>query len=279
MSYLSAKKQLECVKKWQDHRDIQARNMLVVSNLGTVYNIANRFRGFEGKNLEDLYQEGAIGLIEAVDKFDSSKGVKFSTYSTYRIRQKIIRYLQNNREKDLPVYLQERMSAVKKALKKLDISNTNDKISDNDLAKIANETGLNRRIVTKTLNLIKFDSVIHFEDNPSKEKLMASSEKFDVRMEDDVEKKAGKQKLIEFIQNLPYQSYQKNISEKYVTIFLKYNGLYNDQKYTFAKLAEEYSLSAERIRNINTIVLNCLKGLIKTEKFGRELCGIRDMIL
>lgn len=75
--------------------DKEARNMLVEENVGLVWSIVRRFKN-RGVELEDLFQIGSIGLIKAIDKFDTEYDVKFSTYAVPMIMGEIKRYLRDN---------------------------------------------------------------------------------------------------------------------------------------------------------------------------------------
>lgn len=87
-----------------------ARAQLINSNLRLVVSIARRYQG-HGLSLLDLIQEGSLGLMRAVDKFDPSRGLKFSTYATYWIRQSVGRAIADHgRTVRLPVHLGERLS-------------------------------------------------------------------------------------------------------------------------------------------------------------------------
>ncbi len=75
--------------------DKEARDRLVSENLGLIWSIVRRFSG-RGHELEDLFQIGSIGLIKAIDKFDMSFGVKFSTYAVPMIAGEIKRFLRDD---------------------------------------------------------------------------------------------------------------------------------------------------------------------------------------
>lgn len=75
--------------------DKEARDQLVSENLGLIWSIVRRFSG-RGHELEDLFQIGSIGLIKAIDKFDMSFGVKFSTYAVPMIAGEIKRFLRDD---------------------------------------------------------------------------------------------------------------------------------------------------------------------------------------
>jgi RNA polymerase primary sigma factor len=96
-----------------------ARAQLINSNLRLVVSIARRYQG-HGLSLLDLIQEGSLGLMRAVDKFDPSRGLKFSTYATYWIRQSVGRAIADHgRTVRLPVHLGERLSRLARARQSL----------------------------------------------------------------------------------------------------------------------------------------------------------------
>ncbi|PMP73281.1 MAG: RNA polymerase subunit sigma-70, partial [Chloroflexus aggregans] len=116
----------------------QARAQLINSNLRLVVSIARRYQG-HGLALLDLIQEGSVGLMRAVDKFDASRGLKFSTYATYWIRQSIGRAIaDHSRTVRLPVHLGERLSRLARLRQEL----TQQLDREPTLEELANAAGL-----------------------------------------------------------------------------------------------------------------------------------------
>jgi len=110
---LTAAEEIELAKRIE-RGDLEAKNRMINSNLRLVVAQARRYQG-HGLPLEDLVQEGMLGLIRAVEKFDWRRGFKFSTYGTLWIRQAIQRGLQNSgRTIRVPVHVAQRQVKVRK---------------------------------------------------------------------------------------------------------------------------------------------------------------------
>jgi RNA polymerase primary sigma factor len=97
-------------------RASRAREMMILANLRLVLHVARPYIGLSDLSVEDLFQEGTMGLMRAVEKFDHTLGYKFSTYATWWIRQSITRALADRGTTiRLPVHVQEDVSRLKRA--------------------------------------------------------------------------------------------------------------------------------------------------------------------
>ncbi len=115
---LTAEKEQELGKRVVEG-DVQAKKELTEANLRLVVSIAKRYTG-HGLSFLDLVQEGNLGLIRAVEKFDYSKGYRFSTYATWWIRQAITRALADqSRLIRVPVHMVESINRIERATKEL----------------------------------------------------------------------------------------------------------------------------------------------------------------
>jgi RNA polymerase primary sigma factor len=111
---LTKEQEVELAKR-VERGDLEAKEQMINSNLRLVISIAKRYQG-HGLSLLDLVQEGIIGLIRAVEKFDWRKGFKFSTYATWWIRQAVQRGVANkSREIRVPVHIVEREQRMSRA--------------------------------------------------------------------------------------------------------------------------------------------------------------------
>ena len=129
---ISAEKELELAEKIA-HGDIEARNELVSANLRLVVSLAKRYQGC-GMSLQDLIQEGNIGLMKAAEKFDASKGFRFSTYAAWWINQTIGRALADQSKAiRVPVHMTENINKLRRVSRDLTVTLGHEP-TDEDLA-------------------------------------------------------------------------------------------------------------------------------------------------
>ena len=92
---LSPDEETDCWKKYKQYDSVEARARIIEAYQPLVYKIVSNIKA-NNEVMLDLIQEGTVGLIEAVERFDPSKGIKFTTYAPFRIRGRIINYLDRN---------------------------------------------------------------------------------------------------------------------------------------------------------------------------------------
>jgi RNA polymerase sigma factor (sigma-70 family) len=159
---LLASKAVDAVERARLQRAVRdgraAKDKFIVANLRLVVANARRYAGVTGMDFIDLVQEGNLGLIRAVEKFDWRKGFKFSTYATWWIRQAITRAIaQQSRVVRIPVHLHDILGAVRSAATSLEADLTRKPTAE----EIAAETGLDVEQVDQVLELA---TTVHLED-------------------------------------------------------------------------------------------------------------------
>lgn len=118
---LSTEELNNLIREYRETGDILARDKIFERNTALVTSIVKAYPNGSILGFEDLYQEGCLGLLKAIDRFDPEKGFKFSTYATWWIKQAIKRALaDNNRSIRIPIHVQEDINRIKKAKKSLE---------------------------------------------------------------------------------------------------------------------------------------------------------------
>lgn len=152
---LSEQEMMELLHKAQKG-DIDARERLVNCNLKLIFNLIQRFahRGYE---LEDLFQIGTIGLIKAIDKFDFSYGVKFSTYAVPMIIGEIRRFLRDDHPVKVPRSYKEMVYKINKSREKLAIELKREAT----INEIAADIGVGSEDIITALEAVQTPTSIH----------------------------------------------------------------------------------------------------------------------
>jgi RNA polymerase sporulation-specific sigma factor len=143
--------------------DIEAKEKLVKANLRLIYSVAKRF-AYCGKEMEDLFQIGAIGLLKAIDKFDLSYQVAFSTYAVPMIMGEMRRYIRDDKPINISRSLRENASLINKKREEW-MQKTG---SEPSIAQLAQECGLEEEKIVAALEacqpLISIQEIIYQDD-------------------------------------------------------------------------------------------------------------------
>ncbi|AGB41626.1 RNA polymerase sigma-70 factor, sigma-B/F/G subfamily [Halobacteroides halobius DSM 5150] len=163
---LSNKEMRKLFKKMQTRGSDFARSKIIGGNLRLVLSVLQRFNN-RGEPIDDLFQVGCVGLIKAIDNFDLSKNVKFSTYAVPMIIGEIKRHLRDNN----PIRVSRSLRDT--AYKALQMKETleNNKTKDPNLTEIAKELGIPRSDIVRALDAIQdpislFEPVYHDGGDP-----------------------------------------------------------------------------------------------------------------
>ncbi|MCK5780766.1 MAG: sigma-70 family RNA polymerase sigma factor [Psychrilyobacter sp.] len=230
--------------------DTDAHETLITSNLRLVVSIAKNYTKL-GVPIQDLIQEGNIGLMKAVEKFDYTMGRKFSTYATFWIKQSILRYISSNKGViRYPVYIYDNLSKIKKFKAKY----KSEYNSDPTIEVISENTELKVRDIKRYLRLdsVTFNSLEDsFGEGGNLHGIIADENEF---IEEKLIIKSDKQKLIDTLNIL-------GTKEKEIIIY-RY-GLLDNEVLTLDALGKKLNLTRERIRQLQIRALNRLRIYLK----------------
>jgi len=230
----------------RDGRD--AKSEFLTANLRLVVSNARRYANVSGMDLLDLIQEGNLGLIRAVEKFDWRKGFKFSTYATWWIRQAITRAIaQQSRTVRIPVHLHDILGTVRSAQHAL----AADKGRLPTPEEISSETGIDLPRVKQALDAT--DTVASLEAPIGDDGAILG----DFIQDDEVDDPARAIEELELQETL-MRSLSKLPEREAAVLSLRF-GLHDGRPRPLKEVADELELSSERVRQIERNALARLR--------------------